>query len=126
MGWKSCRIIVISSDFDTRLFIILFLTSSLGVIVLYWSWYAYYSYDSDRLVYEDQSGLCLGLTLIFLLLLGPVCLNYRNIELTLNPRGSEGNKRTRGQSGRQRNRDRERSPPPKYQETLAGSQTSRS
>ena len=103
----------------------MFLTSSLGVIVLYWSWYAYYSYDTDRLVYEDQTGLGLGLTLIFLLLLGPVCLNYRNIELTLHhQRGSEGNKRTRGPGTRER--ERGRSPPPKYQESLGLAHTSRS
>ena len=103
----------------SRLFIILFLTSSLGVIVLYWTWYAYYNYDTDRLVYEDQTGLCLLLTLVFLVLLGPVCLNYRNIELTTQQAGTRaGTKRTRGQNYRER--ERARSPPPKYQESLAG------
>ena len=103
----------------------MFLTSSLGVIVLYWSWYAYYNYDTDRLVYEDQTGLCLVLTLIFLVLLGPVCLNYRNIELlSQHGRASSGTKRTRRRSDRER--ERARSPPPKYQETQGGPQTSRS
>lgn len=104
---------------SSRLFIILFLTSSLGVIVLYWTWYAYYNYDTDRLVYEDQTGLCLLLTLVFLVLLGPVCLNYRNIELTTQQAGTRaGTKRTRGQNYRER--ERARSPPPKYQESLGG------
>ena len=122
----SLEFIVISFPFETsRLFIILFLTSSLGVIVLYWSWYAYYNYDSDRLVYEDQTGLCLVITLIFLLLLGPVCLNYRNIELlSHHGRASAANKRTRGHQHRER--ERPRSPPPKYQESLGGPHTARS
>ena len=113
-------------DVCYRLFLILFLTSSLGVIVLYWSWYTYYSYDNDTsLLYDDKNGVCFVLTLIFLLLLGPVCLNYRNIELnTQEGRTSAGTKRTRAQ-GRQRERGRARSPPPKYQEALAP-QTSRS
>ena len=30
------------------------MTSSLGVVVLYWGWYSYYSHDSDTLVHSDQ------------------------------------------------------------------------
>ena len=32
----------------------MFMTSSLGVLVLYWGWYSYYSHDSDTLVHSDQ------------------------------------------------------------------------
>ena len=100
------------------------MTSSLGVIVLYWSWYTYYSYDSDSLVYDDQTGVCLVLTGTFLLALVPVCLHYRNIELTQDTGAGEGDKTRRHLRHHRRHADqhRDRSPPPKYQETVISQQ----
>merc|ERR1719282_919423 len=45
--------------------------------------YASHSNDSDDMsyVYDDMTGLGLIVTLIFLVLLIPVCLHYRSIEL---------------------------------------------
>ena len=107
-----------------RLFIIVFMTSSLGVVVLYWSWYTYYSYDSDTLVYEDQTGTCLAITFIFLLLLLPVCLHYRSVELQLSggggPSADERDCHRVGDAKRhhhRHHRHRDRSPPPKYHES---------
>ena len=107
-----------------RLFIIVFMTSSLGVVVLYWSWYTYYSYDTDTLVYEDQTGTCLVITFIFLLLLLPVCLHYRSVELQLSAGDAHNvDDRDRHRVGdikrhhHRHHRHRDRSPPPKYHES---------
>ena len=105
--------------FDFRLFIIVFMTSSLGVVVIYWGWYSYYTYDTDTLVYDDQTGTGLVVTMVFLVLLLPVCLHYRSIELqqdvdTENDR-QEDVKIHRHRHERHRHRDR--SPPPKYHES---------
>ena len=100
------------------------MTSSLGVIVLYWGWYTYYSYDSDTLVYDDQTGTCLVITLVFLLLLLPVCLQYRSIELHLARGGGGGGHHDEDREAKRhhhhrqdRQRQRDRSPPPKYHES---------
>ena len=102
------------------------MTSSLGVMVVYWSWYTYYSYDSDSLVYDDQTGVCLVLTVVFLVAVLPVCIHYRNIELEQVSRTRESaDKETRRQARPHRRhhcRERDRSPPPKYQESLTGPQ----
>jgi len=104
----------------SRLFIIVFMTSSLGVVVIYWGWYSYYTYDTDTLVYDDQTGTGLVVTMVFLVLLLPVCLHYRSIELqqdvdTENDR-QEDVKIHRHRHERHRHRDR--SPPPKYHESF--------
>ena len=100
------------------------MTSSLGVVVLYWSWYTYYSYDTDTLVYEDQTGTCLVITFIFLLLLLPVCLHYRSVELQLSAGDAHNvDDRDRHRVGdikrhhHRHHRHRDRSPPPKYHES---------
>ena len=102
------------------------MVSSLGVVVLYWGWYAYHSNDSDDMsyVYDDMTGLGLIVTLIFLVLLIPVCLHYRSIELQQGggsqsvDRERQGDIKTRRNQHRQdRHRNRERSPPPKYHES---------
>lgn len=110
---------------NSRLFIIVFMTSSLGVVVLYWSWYTYYSYDTDTLVYEDQTGTCLVITFIFLLLLLPVCLHYRSVELQLSGGDTHNvDDRDRHRVGdikrhhHRHHRHRDRSPPPKYHESF--------
>lgn len=111
---------------NSRLFIITFMVSSLGVVVLYWGWYAYHSNDSDDMsyVYDDMTGLGLIVTLIFLVLLIPVCLHYRSIELQQGggsqsvDRERQGDIKTRrNQHRHDRHRNRERSPPPKYHES---------
>ena len=100
------------------------MTSSLGVVVIYWGWYTYYSYDSDTLVYDDQTGTGLAITMIFLLLLLPVCLQYRTIELQLAGGGTHDDgdrhgdiKIQRHHLRHERHRQRDRSPPPKYHES---------
>ena len=41
----------------SSIFIIVFLASSLGVVVVYWSWYLYNKYaDTDYPVFEEQVG----------------------------------------------------------------------
>lgn len=107
---------------SSRLFIIVFMTSSLGVVVLYWGWYSYYSHDSDTLVHSDQTGTCLVITAIFLLLLLPVCLHYRGLELHHHSAGGgHGSSDTSAKlrhHGPRGHRHRERSPPPKYHESF--------
>jgi len=103
---------------NSRLFIIIFMTSSLGVLVMYWAWYTYYSYDSDTLVYDDQTGVCIAISLSFLVLLLPVCLQYRSLELqSISADQGEG-RESRKAEGRQERQHRDRSPPPKYQESF--------
>ena len=88
-------------------------------MVVYWSWYTYYSYDSDSLVYDDQTGVCLLLTGTFLLALLPVCLHYRNIELHQDQEADQGKTRRHLRPHRRHaGQHRDRSPPPKYQETV--------
>ena len=84
---------------------------------MYWAWYTYYSYDSDTLVYDDQTGVCIAISLSFLVLLLPVCLQYRSLELqSISADQGEG-RESRKAEGRQERQHRDRSPPPKYQES---------
>jgi len=67
----------------SRLSITVFITSSLAVMISYWCWYAYSSYYCEELsVYDNQaSSIGLLLTVLYLLLLLPVLLLYRSLEL---------------------------------------------
>jgi len=66
-------------------FLILFFILSLVVVIGYWTWYIYVNFVStDPVVFEDQIGrIGLVLTLVYCLLLVPIMLLYRYMELQM-------------------------------------------
>lgn len=99
----------------SRVSITVFITSSLAVMISYWCWYGYSSYHSEDLaVYDDQaSSIGLLLTVLYLLLLLPVLLLYRSLELdqtqTLDQQPTKIERHNWGHTRR---------PPPKYHESF--------
>jgi len=67
----------------SSIFIIVFLASSLGVVVVYWSWYLYNKYaDTDYPVFEEQVGEVGSiLTILYIILILPTMLLYRTMEM---------------------------------------------
>lgn len=67
-------------------FLILFFILSLVVVICYWSWYVYINFVShDSAVFEDQVGkIGLMLTVLYGLMMVPIMLLYRYLELQTN------------------------------------------
>jgi len=68
---------------QSSLFIIVFLASSLAVLIAYWCWYFYTKYaGGDYPVFEEEVGEigCI-LTLLYTLLVLPILLLYRSMEM---------------------------------------------
>merc|ERR1719450_979520 len=64
-------------------FLILFFILSLVVVISYWSWYVYINFVShESTVFEDQVGkIGLILTVLYCLMMVPIMLLYRYMEL---------------------------------------------
>ena len=72
---------------ESRVWIIAFITTSLAVVLTYWCWYLYIKYAGmEYPESEETAGEVLGvLTGLYSLLLLPVLLLYRSLELAANP-----------------------------------------
>jgi len=68
---------------ESSLFLIGFLASSLAVVIVYWCWYFYTKYaDGDYPVFEEEVGEigCI-LTFLYTILILPIMLLYRSLEM---------------------------------------------
>jgi len=97
---------------ESRIWIIAFITGSLAVVLTYWCWYLYIKYSGMEYPESEQTAGEVGgvLSVLYILVLLPVLLLYRSLELAHTQQPNIGSPRSSSYI--------KRKPPPKYDEGM--------
>jgi len=98
---------------ESRIWIIAFITGSLAVVLTYWCWYLYIKYSGMEYPESEQTAGEVGgvLSILYIIVLLPVLLLYRSLELAAHSPSSQQSTTSPRSSTYIK-----RKPPPKYDE----------
>ena len=100
---------------ESRIWIIAFITGSLAVVLTYWCWYLYIKYSGMEYPESEQTAGEVGgvLSVLYIVILLPVLLLYRSLELAAHTPSSLHSSTSPRSSAYIK-----RKPPPKYDEGM--------